>query len=159
MKGKKCKSGFGKIIVIAAVLMMGMGLQTAHAGNLFMSAVYATYSGANQGLAEAYTSLALVNNDPSYLYDASVAMDEAWYYSDEAWYYAGLVGGDWAYNAWLYADEAYYYFEDAAYYAYLGYFYIDPFYASLSLVYGGLGALNIAYAEAFAGIGCYGGYY
>jgi hypothetical protein len=159
MSRKKCRKMVGKMIVIAAVLMMGIGVQTAHAGNLFTSAVNATYAGSNQGLAEVLTAAAFVTDDLSYLYDAAEAMDYAWYYSDEAAYYAYLSSGDLAYYAWLYADEATYYFEYAALYAYYGYLYSDATYALLSLVYGGMKALNIAYAEVFAGVGSNGGSY
>ena len=159
MKGKKCKKMVGKMVVIAAVLMMGMGLQTAHAGDLFTSAVYAVYSGASQGYAEYYAALGFYYDTPYYSYDAWLYMEDALWYSGEAYYYAGFVGGDWAYYAWLYADEAYWYFYDAEYYAYLAYIYGDYYNSALSVVYGGLGAASIAYAEAYAGIGCYGGYY
>ncbi|MFO7600903.1 MAG: hypothetical protein R6X27_13995 [Candidatus Desulfacyla sp.] len=159
MTTKNCKSRFGKIIVIAAVLMMGMGLQTAHAGNLYTSALNAADSGSYQAYAEAYTSIAFLYGDTEYLYDAAAYMDSALYYADEAYYYAGLVDGDWAYYAWLYADAAYSYFYDAADYLYLGYLYGNISYVLHSLANGGFGAVNIAYAGFFAGVGCYGGYY
>lgn len=158
MAGKNWRRMIGKMAAIAAVLVMGMGTQTVHAGYLFSSAVSATYAGYSQGLSQMSSSSALINDSTATLYEAYLYMLDAESYADDAYYYAGLVSGDWAYYAWVYSDEAWYYFGLAADNAYYAWAYSNPYYTYVSLYYGGAGAYYIAFAEAYAGIGCNGGY-
>jgi hypothetical protein len=160
MARQRCKKTIKKMALIGIVFGMGIGFNTAHAGNLFEAAVSATYAVTAQADSQMLSAEALFYNSTATLYDAYLYMAEAEAYADDASYYAWLSSGDWwGYNAWTYAEEAYYYFGLAADYAWEAwtYGYLESTY--FALYYGGLGSYYSAFAEAYAGIGSYRGDY
>ncbi|HEJ82945.1 MAG TPA: hypothetical protein ENO25_00100 [Desulfobacteraceae bacterium] len=160
MARQRCKKMIGKMALIGIVFGMGIGFNTAHAGNLFDAAVSATYAATSQGDSQMLSTEALFYNSTATLYDAYLYMADAEAYAEDATYYAWLSSGDWwGYYAWTYADEAYYWFGLAADNAYYAWTYGDLYYTYFALYYGGLGSYHNAFAEAYAGIGSYGGDY
>ena len=153
MQRMRQKKKFVKIVLIAAILVMGGGINVAHA-NLADSAVSSTNAIRAQGLSQMNSGLALYYNSSSYLYSAYLWMLDARDYADDAWYYAFYTAtGQYAYYAYYFADFAYGYYYDAAYFAYLAYLYTNADYTDLSIYFGGIGGYYCAVALLYGAWG------
>ena len=149
-----------KMVLIAAVFVMGVGINVAHAGPLGTSSAAAMMADFYEGASENNFASALYSGSSATLYNAYQYMSEAKTYAANAYTYAaGYASGTYAYYAYTYAIEAYNYFETAETYAYRAYLYryADDIY--IALIYGGAGNLYIAIAGYNAGIGSHGGIY
>ena len=153
MQRMRQKKKFVKIVLIAAILVMGGGINVAHA-NLADSAVNSTNAIRSQALSQMNSGLALYYDSFSYVYSAYTWMVNAEDYAYWAWYYAFYTAtGTYAYYAYYYASIALDYYDTAAYYAWLAYYYNNRNYTYLALYFGAVGDYYCAVAELYAAWG------
>lgn len=153
MQRMRLKRRFVKIVLIAAILVMGSGINVSHA-NLADSAISAAFAIWSQSFSQMDSSLALYYGSTSYLYSAYLNMEDAYWYADDAWYYAyWTASGTYAYYAYTFAGYARAYYDDASYFAWLAYVYSNSSYTALSLYFGAIGDYYCAAAEIYAAWG------
>ena len=151
MERKKLKRIAVTIALIGAFFMFGAGIKKAEAANIDDAAFNAIVAGFYQGAGEQYCALAFYYDDYTYYYDAYVYFDAARANAYNSFLYASYSSVSYAYDAYLAALDAYDYLDSATFYAYDAWYYYDPpDSGNLAVLYGGLAAQYLAYAQYYA---------
>ena len=151
MERKKFKRIIVTIALIGVFLTFGTGIKKAEAANIDDAGFYAIVSGIYQARGEINCALAFYYSDYSYYYEAYVYFDAAMVAAYNSALYASYSSATYAYDAYINALAAFDYLDSATFWAYDAWYYYDPpDSGNFTVLYGGLAAESLAYAQYYA---------